>query len=206
VSYLFTLPIEAIQRAPADRVATATVDVIAPGWGSVLMAIAIMVSTFGCVNSLVLSGPRVYFAMAQDGLFLRSAAKLNRASVPGASLFVQGLWASLLVLPRIFDPATGQYGNLYSNLLDYVISAALIFYILTICAVFRFRFLRPGAERPYRIPGYPIVPLIYILGASMILWSLFTYRAASTWPGLLIIAIGIPVYVGIRIRSKRLSR
>lgn len=201
VSYLFTLPIEAIQTAPGDRVATATVDAIAPGWGSVLMAIAIMISTFGCVNSLVLSGPRVYFAMAQDGLFLPAAARLNRASVPGVSLMIQGIWAAMLVLPRIFDPATGRYGNLYSNLLDYVISAALIFYILTIYAVFRFRSLRPHVERPYRIPGYPFVPLIYIVGATLILVCLFTYRPASTWPGLLIIGIGVPVYLSIQRRK-----
>ena len=198
VSYLFTLPIEAIQHAPADRVATSVLEAIAPGWGGGLVAIAIMISTFGCVNSLVLAGPRVYYAMAQNGLFLRSAAKLNKASVPGASLVVQGLWASLLVLPRTYDASTGHYGNLYSNLLDYVISAALIFYILTIGAVFRLRKLRPDVERPYRTPGYPFVPLVYIVGACAILLALFTYRAASTWPGLLIIAVGVPVYIFIR--------
>ena len=201
ISYLFTLPIEAIQHAPADRVATSVLDAIAPGWGSVLIAIAIMVSTFGCVNSLVLAGPRVYYAMAQNGLFLRSAARLNKASVPGASLLVQGLWASMLVLPRTFNAATGEYGNLYSNLLDYVISAALIFYILTISAVFRLRRTRPDAERPYRTPGYPFVPLVYIFGATAILVALFTYRSASTWPGLLIIGFGVPVYFFIRWRT-----
>ncbi len=204
LSYLFTLPITAIQQAPSDRVATAVLDAIAPGWGSTLMAGAIMISTFGCVNSLVLAGPRVYYAMAQNGLFLRSAARLNKASVPGRSLLVQGLWACALVLPRTFDAATGQYGNLYSNLLDYVISAALIFYILTIAGVIRLRITKPELERPYRAWGYPIVPLVYIIGATVILVALFSYRAASTWPGLLIVLIGVPIYYAIR-RQKPLA-
>src|SRR3954468_736142 len=198
LSYLFTLPITAIQQAPSDRVATAVLDAIAPGWGSTLMAGAIMISTFGCVNSLVLAGPRVYYAMAQDGLFIKSAATLNRANVPGRSLIVQGIWASALVLPRTFNTANGQYGNLYSNLLDYVISAALIFYILTIAGIIRLRVTKPELERPYRAWGYPVIPLVYILGASVILLALFAYRAASTWPGLLIVLIGVPVYYAIR--------
>src|SRR5438046_2895490 len=115
------------------------------------MAIAIMISTFGCVNSLVLSGARAYYAMAHDRLFFRQAAKLNQAHVPEWSLWVQGIWAAMLVLPRTFDPATGKYGNLYGNLLDYVISAALIFYILTIAAVFRLRHTQPTDERLYRV-------------------------------------------------------
>jgi APA family basic amino acid/polyamine antiporter len=165
------------------------------------MAVAIMVSTFGCVNSLVLAGPRVYYAMAQNGLFLSSAAKLNRAKVPGRSLLVQGIWAAALVLPRTYNTETHQYGNLYSNLLDYVISAALIFYILTIAGVIRLRRTRPHAERPYRTFGYPVVPAIYIVGASAILLALFFYRASSTWPGLLIVLIGVPVYMALRRRS-----
>src|SRR3954469_6525360 len=194
LAYLFVLPITAIQQAPSDRVATAVLETIAPGWGGSLMAVAIMISTFGCVNSLVLAGPRVYYAMAQDGLFLRSAATLNKAKVPGRSLLVQGLWACALVLPRTFNTGTGQYGNLYSNLLDYVISAALIFYILTIAGVIRLRVTRPNMERPYRAWGFPIIPLVYIVGATTILVALFSYRAASTWPGLLIVLVGLPVY------------
>ncbi|MFL6417616.1 MAG: APC family permease [Bryobacteraceae bacterium] len=198
VSFLFTLPIATIQQAPSDRVATAVLEAIAPGWGGTLMAVAIMISTFGCVNSLVLAGPRVYYAMAQNGLFLRSAATLNKAKVPGRSLLVQGIWAAALVLPRTFTAGTGQYGNLYSNLLDYVISAALIFYILTIAGVIRLRITNPEMERPYRTWGYPLVPLLYILGAIVILLALFAYRPASTWPGLLIVLIGVPVYYAIR--------
>lgn len=198
LAYLFVLPITAIQQAPSDRVATAVLETIAPGWGGSLMAGAIMISTFGCVNSLVLAGPRVYYAMAQDGLFLRSAATLNKAKVPGRSLLVQGLWACALVLPRTFNTGTGQYGNLYSNLLDYVISAALIFYILTIAGVIRLRVTRPNMERPYRAWGYPVIPLVFIVGAIVILVALFSYRPASTWPGLLIVLIGVPVYYAIR--------
>lgn len=201
ISYLSTLTFQAIQQAPADRVATAVLETIAPGWGGSIMAVAIMISTFGCVNSLVLSGPRVYYAMAHNGLFLKSAATLNKARVPGRSLLVQGIWASALVLPRTFNPQTGQYGNLYSNLLDYVISAALIFYILTIAGVIRLRFTRPHAERPYRALGYPIVPLVYIAGAASVLFSLFVYRPSSTWPGLLIVLFGLPVYFVIKKRD-----
>jgi APA family basic amino acid/polyamine antiporter len=158
------------------------------------MAIAIMISTFGCVNSLVLSGARAYYAMAKDRLFFAQAATLNRAKVPGWSLAVQGVWAAALVLPRTFNTATGQYGNLYGNLLDYVISAALIFYILTIAAVYRLRRKLPAAERSYRVPGYPLTPALYIIGAAAVLVILFVYRPASTWPGLVIVLAGGAVY------------
>src|SRR5205823_4763148 len=150
VAYIVVLPLNSIQHAPGDRVATAVLERIVPGYGPVLMALAIMISTFGCVNSLVLAGARAYYAMAKDKLFFARAGTLNRAKVPGWSLLVQGIWSAALVLPRTYDPSTGQYGNLYSNLLDYVISAALLFYILTIAAVFRFRSTRPNVERPYK--------------------------------------------------------
>src|SRR5262249_38296884 len=159
-------PLDAIQRAPGDRVATAVLERIVPGYGPVVMAVAIMVSAFGCVNSLVLSGARAYYAMAKDGLFFAPAVRLNRAKVPGWSLTVQGIWAAALVLPRTYNVATHEYGNLYSDLLNYVISAALMFYILTIAAVFRLRATRPQAERPYRVPLYPVIPALYILGAA----------------------------------------
>jgi APA family basic amino acid/polyamine antiporter len=198
IAYLAVLPLPEIQHAPSDRVATAMLQAIFPGYGPILMAIAIMISTFGCVNSLVLAGPRAYYAMAQDGLFFRQAGVLNRARVPGWSLVVQGIWAAALVLPRTYDPATGQYGNLYSNLLNYVISAALLFYILTIAGIFRLRRTRPDADRPYRVIGYPFVPALYIAGALVVLVMLFAYQASTTWPGLVIIAIGAVVYGGIR--------
>ncbi len=203
IAYLAVLPLPAIQHAQDDRVATAMLQAIFPGYGPMLMAIAIMISTFGCVNSLVLAGARAYYAMAQDGLFFRRAGVLNRARVPGWSLVVQGVWAAALVLPRTYDPATGKYGNLYSNLLDYVISAALLFYILTIAGIFRLRRTRPDAERPYRAIGYPVVPAIYILGATAVLAILFAYRSSTTWPGLVLVLIGVPVYLAIRGRQQK---
>ena len=194
VAYIVTLPLEAIQHAPSDRVATATLNAIFPGLGATLMAAAIMISTFGCNNGLILAGARAYYAMARDGLFFRRVGHLNAAKVPAAGLVLQGVWAAVLVLPRTYDTATGKYGNLYGNLLDYVISAALIFYILTIAGVFRLRHTRPNADRPYRAFGYPVVPALYMLGASAILIVLFVYRASTTWPGLLIVLLGLPVY------------
>jgi APA family basic amino acid/polyamine antiporter len=162
------------------------------------MAVAIMVSTFGCNNGLILAGARAYYAMARDGLFFRSVSRLNRNHVPGWGLVVQGIWAGLLVLPRtVKRDATGAvagYGNLYGNLLDYVISAALIFYILTILGIFMLRRKRPDAERPYKAFGYPVVPLLYIIGASVILAVLFIYQTATTWPGLMIVLSGVPIY------------
>jgi APA family basic amino acid/polyamine antiporter len=136
--------------------------------------------------------------MARDGLFFRSAGRLNTAKVPGWALVLGGIWSALLVLPRTYNPATRTYGNLYGNLLDYVISAALIFYILTIAGIFRLRRTRPDAERPYRAIGYPVVPALYIAGASTILIVLFVYRAATTWPGLVIVLLGVPVYFAWR--------
>jgi basic amino acid/polyamine antiporter, APA family len=194
VAYFVTLPLESIQRAPSDRVATATLNAIFPGLGATLMAIAIMVSTFGCNNGLILAGARAYFAMARDGLFFRRAAQLNKARVPGRALVLQGIWSAALVLPRTYDSATGKYGNLYSNLLDYVISAALIFYILTIAGVFRLRVTHPEADRPYKAFGYPVIPALYIVGAATVLIVLFMYRTSTTWPGLAIVLAGVPVY------------
>jgi len=198
VAYLVVLPLPAIQHAPADRVATAMLQEIFPGYGPTLMAVLIMISTFGCVNSLVLAGARAYYAMAQDGLFFAPAGKLNQARVPGWSLVVQGIWAAGLVLLRTYNPETQQYGNLYSNLLDYVISAALIFYILTIAGVIRLRHTRPDLPRPYRTVGYPVVPALYILGAATVLILLFLYRPDSTWPGLVIVILGAVVYAFLK--------
>lgn len=198
LGFLFTLRFTEIQHVVSDRVATATLHSVFPGLGEILIAIAIMISTFGCMNGMLLAGSRAYYAMAKDRLFFKSAGGLNRAGVPGISLLLQGVWASILVLPRTFDTATGTYGNLYSNLLDYVVSAVLIFYILTIVGVFRLRRLHPSWERPYRTFGYPIVPALYVLGATTILIILFCYRPATTIPGLVIIATGIPVYLKVR--------
>jgi APA family basic amino acid/polyamine antiporter len=197
VAYLMTLPFETIQTVPANRVASATANVIFPGAGATIMAIAIMISTFGCNNGLILAGARAYWAMSRDGLFFKSAGELNKNRVPAWGLLIQGIWAALLILPRTVKvDAAGvvTYGNLYGNLLDYVISAALIFYILTIAGLFVLRVKRPDAERPYKAFGYPIIPALYIIGASVILVVLFIYQTATTWPGLVIIATGVPVY------------
>jgi basic amino acid/polyamine antiporter, APA family len=206
VAYLVTLPFAQVQHAPADRVATATLDAIFPGAGARIMAIGIIISAFGCANGLILAGARAYFAMARDGLFFTSAGRLNDRKVPAWGLMLQGLWALFLVLPRTYDVATRTYGNLYNNLLDYIISAALIFYILTIAGIFRLRRSRPDAERPYRAIGYPVVPALYIAGAATILLVLFVYRTATTWPGLIIVLLGVPVYFAWRPRASAPSR
>jgi APA family basic amino acid/polyamine antiporter len=193
VAYLATLPFASIQNAPSDRVASETANVIFPGAGATIMAVAIMVSTFGCNNGLILAGARAYYAMARDGLFFRRVGELNKNHVPAWGLIIQGIWAGILVLPRTVK-ADGSYGNLYGNLLDYVISAALIFYILTIAGIFLLRWKRPDAERPYKAFGYPIVPILYIIGAATILLILFIYQTATTWPGLIIVLSGVPIY------------
>jgi APA family basic amino acid/polyamine antiporter len=206
LAYLFMLPLEQIQHAPDDRVATAAIATVFHGAGPVLMAIAIMVSTFGCDNGLILSGARVYYAMAKDGLFFKSTGRLNAHSVPAVGLVLQGIWTCLLVLPRIrlketsgapkIDPITGleQYGNLYSDLLDYVIFAVLIFYVLTILGLFILRHKQPNAERPYKAFGYPVVPLLYIVAASAIALVLLLYRTNTSLPGLFIVLTGAPVF------------
>jgi basic amino acid/polyamine antiporter, APA family len=198
--YLAVLPVHGIQTAPGDRVATLVVDTVLPGIGKLAMGLLIMVSTFGTVNALTLAGGRACYAMAQDGLFFRRAGILNRARVPGWALTMQCFWSLLLVLPRTYDAASGTYGNLYSNLLDYVISAALLFYILTVAGLFRLRSTRPDAPRPYRAWGYPWLPGLYIVGSSVVLGVLFFYRTATTWPGLLIVLSGVPVYFLLRSR------
>src|SRR5947209_18731667 len=198
LAYLMVLPFHAIQNAPSDRVASETANVIFPGAGASIMAVAIMISTFGCNNGLILAGARAYYAMARDGLFFRRVGELNKNHVPAWGLIIQGIWAGALVLPRtVKTDATGAvtgYGNLYGNLLDYVISAALIFYILTIIGIFLLRRKRPDVERPYKAFGYPIIPALYIIGASVILVVLFIYQTATTWPGLIIVLSGVPIY------------
>jgi APA family basic amino acid/polyamine antiporter len=198
VAYLAALPWAAIQHAPSDRVASETANAIFPGAGATIMAVVIMISTFGCNNGLILAGARAYYAMARDGLFFRRVGELNKNHVPAWGLIIQGIWAGVLVLPRtVKTDAAGNvtgYGNLYGNLLDYVISAALIFYILTIIGLFVLRRKRPDVERPYKAFGYPIIPALYVIGASVILVVLFIYQTATTWPGLIIVLSGVPVY------------
>ncbi len=182
--YLSVLPLEAIQKAPSDRVATAAAAVIFGPVAVQLMAAAIMVSTFGCLNGMILAGARVYYAMALDGLFFRPVAALDPVRhTPVRSLAAQCVWAALLTL-------TGTY----SDLLDYVIFAVLFFYILTIAAVFVLRVKRPEMERPYRALGYPVLPALYIAAAGLIEVLLLLYKPSYTWPGLIIVLVGIPVY------------
>ncbi len=201
VAYLVTLPFADIQHAEADRVGTATMQHIFPTGGAALMAAAIMISTFGCNNGLILAGARTYYAMARDGLFFKHVGRLNWARVPAWGLVLQGVWAALLVLPRT-KAAEGKYGNLYGDLLDYVICAALLFYILTIAGIFRLRATQPNAPRPYKAFGYPVIPALYIVGAATIIGVLVVYRPTSTWPGLVLVALGVPVYYLWRSRAR----
>ncbi len=173
-----------IQYATEDRVGTAAMQVVFHHVGGALMAVAILISTFGCNNGLILAGARVYYAMAKDGLFFRSVGKVHpRYHTPAVSLMVQMVWTCVLCL-------SGSYGQL----LDYIIFAVLIFYILTIAGLFVLRRTRPHADRPYKAIGYPVLPAIYIIVAIYIDLVLLRYKPQYTWPGLIIVLIGIPVY------------
>jgi APA family basic amino acid/polyamine antiporter len=197
LAYLFALPLAQIQNAPDDRVATAALNAIFGPIGAVIMACAIIISTFGCNNGLILAGSRVAYAMAKDGLFFRATGTLNSKGVPGTALVYQGIWISVLILLRtrkVDAAGVVTYGNLYSNLLDYVVFAALIFYVLTIMGVFVLRKKRPDAERPYRAFGYPLVPLLYIVLALAILFVLLFYKTETAGWSLVIVLLGLPVY------------
>jgi len=174
-----------IEFASQDRVATAVMAEALGSIGAKLMAAAILISTFGCVNGMLLAGARVYYAMSQDGLFFRSVGKLSpRSRVPVNSLWLQCAWTCLLCL-------SGSYGQL----LDYVIFAVLVFYILTIVSLFVLRKTRPEADRPYRAIGYPVLPALYILTAVWICVVLLRYKPQYTWPGLALVLLGVPVYL-----------
>jgi APA family basic amino acid/polyamine antiporter len=172
-----------IQYATDDRVATSAMSVVFGNSAAVIMAIFIMISTFGCNNGLIMAGPRVYYAMAKDDLFFKRVGEINKNGVPGFALVVQGVWAILLCL-------SGTYGNL----LDYVIFAVLIFFTLTILAIFILRFKRPDIPRPYKAFGYPLIPSIYILTTITIMVILLIYKPRYTFPGLGIVLLGIPVF------------
>jgi basic amino acid/polyamine antiporter, APA family len=203
LAYCFVLPMNAIQHTPSDRVGSAMLEAIYPGVGSLVMAAIIVIAAAGCVNGIILAGARTFCAMAQDGLFFAPAARINRARVPGLALVMQAAWACTLLLIRTHDPLTGSFGNLYSNLLDYVISAALLFYILTISCVWRLRRKRPDADRPYRTVGYPWVPMFYVVAGSILLLVLCRFKPATTLPGFLMISLSAPVYSLFRRSSKR---
>lgn len=183
VIYLKVLGPTAIANAPSDRVGSAALQAIMGPRGGLLMAGAILVSMFGCVNGLVLAGARVYQTMATDGLFLPQAAKLNGNGVPAFGIGIQAIWTCLLTL-------TGTYGQL----LDFVIFAALLFYVLTVAGVIILRFRSPEADRPVKVFAYPLVPLLYLVGALAIMVALFITKPSYTWPGLGLVAVGLPLY------------
>ena len=195
-AYLFELPVvgvhtggapdvfaRGIAGAEGDRVATAAMQMVWGGRSAVITAMLVMISTFGCANGLILTGARVVYAMAEDGVFFAAAGRLNRNSVPGLALMMQGAWAALLTV-----------SGTYSELLDYVIFAQLLFYVLTVAAVFVLRIRQPEAPRPYRAWGYPWLPTAYIAAAVALMFDLLVVRPRYTWPGLLIALSGVPVY------------
>ncbi len=192
--YIYALPVrgdpnattvigQGMQFATNDRVGTAAMSGIFGDYSAVIMAALVVFSTFGCNNGLILTGARVYYAMAIDGLFFSKVGKLNSKGVPATGLIFQGVWASLLCL-----------SGTYSNLLDYVVFAVLVFFVLTIGGVFVLRIKRPGVERPYKVLGYPFTPALYILMALFIIVNLLIYKPEFTWPGLIIVLLGVPVY------------
>ena len=197
VAYIVTLPLSTIQK-PTNSVATATMQAVFGRPGTILMAVAIMISTFGCNNGLILAGARVYYAMARDNLFFKRVGLLNGRHVPAVALVAQGVWAAFLTLPRTVtnDPRTGAvtYGNVYTQLLEYIVSADLVFYALMVGAVIIMRRKSPSLERPYRTLGYPLVPLIYISLALLLVIDLALLKAQTSGIGYLLVLTGIPVY------------
>ncbi|HEY6901615.1 MAG TPA: amino acid permease [Puia sp.] len=189
--YINVLPMDAIANAENDRVGvTASLQIFGAS-GTTVMAILLMISTFGCDNGLILSGARVYYTMAKDGVFFKQVGVLNKNAVPARALWMQCAWASVLCL-------SGKYGEL----LDYVIFVVLIFYILTILGIFRLRKTRPEMARPYKAFGYPVLPMLYVLLAGAICVLLFIYKPKFTWPGLGIVLLGIPIYYFITKKTK----
>jgi APA family basic amino acid/polyamine antiporter len=194
VSYLGLLPLAGAQNAAdvmgrgmqfaeSDRVATAAVTQLFGGAAAGIVAVCVMISTFGCNNGIIFSGARVYYAMAHDGVFFKQAGKLNSKAVPGVGLAVQGIWAAALCL-------SGKYGDL----LDYVMFATVAFYVLTVSGIFIMRRRDPSAERPFRAPGYPYLQILYIAFAVAFCLNLLVYKPYYSWPGLIIVLLGVPVF------------
>ncbi|MCZ2140195.1 MAG: amino acid permease [Bacteroidia bacterium] len=181
--YLYCLSYDAIATAKDSRVGTLLLNTIFGNIGMWIMAALIMVSTFGCINGLTLSGARVYYAMALDGLFFKKASELNKNEVPQFSLIIQAIWTSILAL-----------SGGYNQLLDYVVIAVMLFYILTVAGVIILRKKQPNTERPYKVWGYPVIPILYILLALFVCISLLIEKPATTLPGILIVLLGIPIY------------
>ncbi len=206
VSYILLLPVagnpdatdvvgRGIQFAASDRVGTAAASIIFGDIATVIMAVLIMISTFGCTNGLILAGARVYYAMAKDGLFFRRAGELNANAVPASALIIQAAWSIILC-----------FSGTYSDLLDYVIFAVLVFYVLTTTGLFILRRKRPDADRPYKAFGYPVLPAFYIVAAAAICIDLLIFKPRYTWPGVAIVLIGIPVYYLWKRYSTRIQR
>ena len=198
LAYVAVLSLSEIQHAPQNRVAVAVMNGIFGRPGALAMAAAIMISTFGCNNGLILAGARVYYAMARDGLFFQRIATINRRDVPAAALVAQAIWTIVLTLPRtvIVDPASGtvNYGNVYTQLLEYIVSADLVFYVLLVVAVIVLRKKCPAAERPYRTWGYPIVPFVSVVLAAFLIVDLAWLAPTTSGMGYLLVLTGIPVY------------
>ena len=199
LAYVATLSLGEIAYAPQNRVAVAAMNAVLGSPGASAMAAAILVSTFGCNNGLILAGARVYYAMARDGLFFRAIARTNAQHVPAAALVAQGLWAALLTLPRTvgIDRATGavHYGNVYTQLLEYIVAADLVFYVLLVAAVTVMRRKMPEMPRPYRAWGYPLVPLVAIGLAALLIIDLAILAPATCGIGFAIVLSGFPVYL-----------
>jgi APA family basic amino acid/polyamine antiporter len=192
VAYLKVLPFDGIQHAPEDRVATAAATALFGPGAAAVMAAAIMVSTFGCVNGLILSGARVSFAMARDGMFFRGLEGLNAADVPGRALWAQAFWSAVLVL-----------SGTYSQLLKYVISVDILFFVLLVLAVIVLRVRKPDMPRPFRAPGYPFLPILYAVAGAVLIGVLLVDDPRTTWPGYGIALSGVPVYFLWRRRKQR---
>ena len=191
LAYLRLLGPTGIAASPGDRVGSEALRAVFGARGDLLMALAILVSTFGCANGLIMAGPRIYQAMAADGLFFRRAATLNRHGVPASAIAIQACWACALTL-------TGTFGQL----LEFCIFAQLLFYVLTVAGIFVLRVRRPELERPVKICGYPWVPGLYLLGTLAVMGALLCYRPSFTWPGLVLVALGMPVFALMKRRQK----
>jgi APA family basic amino acid/polyamine antiporter len=198
LAYLAVLPLDGIRDAPGKRVAAAMMQRLFGPVGAVAMAAAILVSTFGCNNGLILAGARVYYAMARDGLFFRRLGTLNARHVPAAALVAQGAWAALLTLPRTVTAGPDGapvFGNVYTQLLEYIVSVDLVFYALMVGAVLLMRRRRPALERRYRAWGYPVTPWIYIVLAALLVVDLAYLTPATAGIGYLLVLTGIPAYL-----------
>jgi basic amino acid/polyamine antiporter, APA family len=191
--YLYVLPLNELAYPMDDRVAVAAANKIFPSSGTIIIAVLIMVSTFGCNNGLILSGARVYYTMAKDGLFFKKVGKLNRHNVPQVALWVQCLIACIWSL-------SGKYGQL----LDMISFVVVLFYMLTIAGIFILRKKRPDAERPYKAFGYPVLPLLYIIMGLAFCILLIIYKPEFTWPGFIIVLLGVPLYY-LAVKSNKLQ-